>query len=191
MHNVSAININNKIFLIKMKDSILILIAFFPLILGNALAEEIQIEITGEIYNEPCKINNDANFEIDFGKVSIQEMDGKKFKQTKTIEVLCVNNSGAPYITFTSSTGAQGENILKTTGINSSSLGIALYQGGTVDDDFPLKINADKDEIKKGFTQVNTERSYFTFTAVLYKYGREALTAGTFSATATMSIFYV
>ncbi|WP_244848957.1 fimbrial protein [Citrobacter sp. FP75] len=193
MNNASAININSKIFLMKMKvkNGIRILIACFPLTLGSALAEEVQIEITGEIYNEPCKINNDASFEINFGKVSIQEVDGNKFKQTKTVEVLCVNNSGVPYISFTSNTGVQGENILKTTGVNASSLGIALYQGDSVDSRFPLKVNVDKDKIKKGLSQINTERSHFTFTAAPYKYGSEALTAGTFSATATMNIFYV
>lgn len=193
MNNASAININSKIFLMKMKvkNGIRTLITCFPLILGSALAEEVQIEITGEIYNEPCKINNDASFEINFGKVSIQEIDGEKFKQTKTVEVLCVNNSGVPYISFTSSTGVQGENILKTTGVNASSLGIALYQGDSVDSRFPLKVNVDKDKIKKGLSQINTEKSHFTFTAAPYKYGNEALTAGTFSATATMNIFYV
>lgn len=155
------------------------------------MAEDIQINITGEIYNEPCKINNDAGFEIDFGKVSIQEVDGEKFSQTKTVEVLCVNNSGVPYISFISSSGVQGDNILKTTGENSSSLGIALYQGDSVDHGFPLRINVDKDEIKKGLSQINAERSYFTFTAVPYKYGNEPLTAGIFSASATMNIFYV
>ncbi|WP_308461051.1 fimbrial protein [Yersinia enterocolitica] len=54
-----------------------------------------------------------------------------------------------------------------------------------------MKVNIDKDEIKKGLSQVNVERSYFTFTAVPYKYGTAALTAGTFSATATMSIIYI
>lgn len=176
---------------IKVKNVIQVLSAFFLLILGNAIAEEIQIKITGEIYNAPCKINNDTDFNIDFGKISIQEIDGKKFSQTKTVEVLCVNNSGVPYITFTSSSGVQGDNILKTTGVNASSLGIALYQGDSVDNRFPLKINVNKDEIKKGLSQINTERSYFTFTAVPYKYGNEALTAGTFSATATMNIYYI
>lgn len=193
MNNTSAITINSKVFLMKMKvkNGMRILIAFFSLTLGSAMAEEVRIKITGEIYNEPCKINNDAGFEIDFGKVSIQEVDGNKFKQTKTVEVLCVNNSGVPYISFTSSSGVQGDNILKTTGVNASSLGIALYQGDSVDNSFPLKVNVGKDKIKKGLSQINTERSYFTFTAAPYKYGSEVLTAGTFSATATMNIFYM
>lgn len=195
MNNINAININSKIFLMKMKmkvkNGIQILITFFPLTIGSAMAEDVQIKITGEIYNEPCKINNDASVNIDFGKVSIQEVDGKKFSQTKTVEVLCVNNSGVPYINFTSSSGVQGDNILKTTGVNASSLGIALYQGDSVDNRFPLKVNVDKDEIKKGLSQINTERSYFTFTAAPYKYGNDALTAGTFSATAIMNIYYV
>ncbi|MGT3165359.1 fimbrial protein [Yersinia enterocolitica] len=168
-----------------------VIITCFSLSLGNAKADEVQINITGEIYNAPCKINNDVDFDIDFGKVSIQEIDGKKFKQTKTVEVVCANYSGKPYISFISNTGVLGENILKTTGVNSASLGIALYQGDSVDNSYPLKVNIDKDEIKKGLSQVNVERSYFTFTAVPYKYGTAVLTAGTFSATATMSILYI
>lgn len=175
----------------KAKNRIWILITILQLTLGSAMAEDVRIKITGEIYNEPCKINNDAGVNIDFGKVPIQEVDGKKFSQTKTVEVFCVNNSGVPYISFTSSSGVQGDNILTTTGVNAPSLGIALYQGNSVDNSFPLKVNVDKDEIKKGLSQINTERSYFTFTAVPHKYGNVALTAGTFSATATMNIFYV
>ncbi|WP_032695577.1 fimbrial protein [Raoultella planticola] len=168
-----------------------VIIACLSLSLGNAKADEVQIKITGEIYSAPCKINNDVNFDIEFGKVSIQEIDGKAFKQTKTVEVVCADYSGKPYISFTSNTGIVGENILKTTGVNSASLGIALYQGDSVDNSYPLKVNQDKDEIKKGLSQVNVDRRYFTFTAVPYKYGTEALTAGIFSATATMSIFYI
>lgn len=62
-----------------------------------------------------------------------------------------MNNSGVPYISFTSSSGVQGDNILKTTGVNASSLGIALYQGDSVDNSFPLKVNVGKDKIKKGY----------------------------------------
>ncbi|MGT3269602.1 fimbrial protein, partial [Yersinia enterocolitica] len=51
-----------------------VIITCFSLSLGNAKADEVQINITGEIYNAPCKINNDVDFDIDFGKVSIQEI---------------------------------------------------------------------------------------------------------------------
>ncbi|EFH4853762.1 TPA: fimbrial protein [Escherichia coli] len=173
-----------------MKNTILFSLVCIPLFLRNVMADEININITGQIYDAPCKINNDVMFDIDFGKVAIQDIDGKKFKQTKTVEIECVNNSGIPYITLVSSTGTLGENILNTAGVNTSSLGIALYQGDAVDPNYPLKINFGKDEIKKGLSQKNVQKSYFTFTAVPYKYGA-VLTAGKFNATVTMNIFYI
>lgn len=174
-----------------MKNRIRFFILCLSLYIGNAIADEININITGQIYDAPCKINNDVSFDIDFGKVSIQDIDGKKYKQTKTVEIECTNYSGIPYITLVSSAGILGENILNTTGVNTSSLGIALYQGDAVDLNYPLKINRDKEEIKKGLSQKNVHKSNFTFTAVPYKHGAGALTAGKFSATATMNIFYI
>ncbi|MBB7356184.1 fimbrial protein [Escherichia coli] len=174
-----------------MKNKILFLIVCLPLFLENAMADEININITGQIYDAPCKINNDVIFDIDFGKISIQDIDGHKFKQTKTVEIECVNSSGIPYVNLVSSTGVLGENILNTTGVNASSLGIALYQGDAVDSNYPLKINVGKDEIKKGLSQKNFQKSNFTFTAVPYKHGNSVLTAGKFSATVTMNIFYI
>ncbi|EOT8120619.1 fimbrial protein [Escherichia coli] len=174
-----------------MKNIVLFYLLSIPLFLGNTIADEININITGQIYDAPCKINNDVIFDIDFGKVSIQDIDGQKFKQTKTVEIECMNSSGIPYVNLVSSTGVLGENILNTTGVNASSLGIALYQGDAVDSNYPLKINVDKDEIKKGLSQKNFQKSNFTFTAVPYKDGNAVLTAGKFSATVTMNIFYM
>lgn len=180
-----------KIKLEKINSLISVLIICLSSFFREAIADDIQITITGEIYDAPCKINNDVNFEIDFGRISIQEIDGKKFKQTKTVEIECANNSGKPYISLTSSTGVLGDNILNTTGVNTSSLGIALYQGDSVDSGYPLNVNLGVDEIKKGLSQLSVQQGYFTFTAVPYKHGSTALTAGTFSATATMNIFYI
>ncbi|HBA9677362.1 TPA: fimbrial protein, partial [Escherichia coli] len=158
---------------------------------SNISADDVQIKITGEIYDAPCKINNDMSFEIDFGNIIVNEIDGNKFKKTKTVEIDCQNNSGKPYISLKSSTGTLGENILNTMGANTSSLGIALYQGDSVDNSYPLKVNVNMDEIRKGLSHLNVQKSYFTFTAVPYKHGSSALTTGTFSATVTMSIYYV
>ncbi|HHR6143572.1 TPA: fimbrial protein [Providencia alcalifaciens] len=180
-----------KIKLKKINVMIPVMIMCLLLFFSETMADDIQIKITGEIYDAPCKINNDINFEIDFGKLPVQEVDGKKFKQTKMVEIECINNSGKPYISLTSSTGTLGENILNTTGINASSLGIALYQGDSVDSSYPLKVNLGMDEIKKGLSMLNIQQGYFTFTAVPYKNGNAALAVGIFNATVTMSIFYV
>lgn len=163
-----------------------------------ARAVDVNIKITGEIYIPPCKINgNDAEIQVPFGKMSLYDVDGQNNAQTKTVTVSCDYYQGTPYIRIDGTVlqGA-GDNVLKTTGANPSTLGIALYQGGDVNTAYPLRTGAgeqgkDGYKITRGLTGLNTASGTFTFTAVPMKYGSGALTAGTFSATATMSISYV
>ena len=163
----------------------------YSFIYCTVFADEVKIKITGEIYAPPCKINNDLPFDISFGNISLREIDGNNFKQTKTVSVECTNTSGNPYISIVSNTGIIGENILDTNGANKTSLGIALYQGDSIDNNYPLKINTDKDMIRKGLSPTGASVSSFTFTAVPYRNGGTTLIAGTFNATITMNIFYM
>ncbi|HBB8677214.1 TPA: fimbrial protein [Escherichia coli] len=161
-------------------------------------AASVDITITGEIYIPPCKINgNDAEIYIPFDKMSLYDVDGQKNFRTKTVTVSCDNYQGTPYIRI-DGTVLQGaeKNVLQTTGANPSTLGIALYQGKDVNMAYPLKIGAGEQgrygyKIKRGLDGLNSASGVFTFTAVPVKYGSGALTAGTFSATATMNISYL
>lgn len=159
---------------------------------------DINIKITGKIYIPPCKINgNDAEIQMHFGKMSLYDVDGQKNSQTKVVTVSCDYYQGMPYILIDGAVFYGGrDNVLKTTGVNLSTLGIALYQGGDMNTAYPLRIGAGKQgkygyKIMRGLTGQNRASGTFTFTAVPVKYGSGALTAGTFSATATMSISYL
>lgn len=166
----------------------------------SARAVDVNIKITGEIYIPPCKINgNNAEIQVPFGKMSLYEVDGYKNAQTKTVSVSCDYYQGTPYIridgTMLSGAG-NNNNVLKTTGANPSTLGIALYQGNDVNSAYPMNIGAGEQgkfgyKITRGLTGQNNASGTFTFTAVPVKYGSGSLTAGTFSATATMSISYL
>jgi minor pilin subunit PapF len=158
-------------------------------------AVDVTIKITGEIYIPPCVINNDTGIKVSFGEMSLYEVDGEKNAKTTSVNVTCDYYQGTPYI-FVG--GAQlsgaGDNVLKTTGANPSTLGIALYQGGNVDTSHPLKIGQGEQgrygyKITRGLAGQNTASGTFMFTAVPYKHGE--LKAGTFSAIATMSISYL
>ncbi|MBZ8951201.1 fimbrial protein [Escherichia coli] len=161
-------------------------------------AVDVNIRITGEIYIPPCKINgNDTEIQVSFDKMSLYEVDGYKNAKTKTVTVSCDNYQGTPYIRI-DGTVLQGaeKNVLQTTGANPSALGIALYQGKDVNMAYPLKIGAGEQgrygyKIKRGLDGLNSASGVFTFTAVPVKYGSGTLTAGTFSATATMNISYL
>ncbi|TNV16820.1 fimbrial protein [Buttiauxella sp. B2] len=161
-------------------------------------AEDIPIKITGTVQVPPCKINNNTDFNVPFGKISLQKVDGRNYAQPTTVEVSCEYFKGRPYIRLSGGTGQLSgapDNVLKTTGANPETLGIALYQGDSVDTSSPLKIGAGEQgqlgyEIKKGLSASNTQKSQFTFTAVPYKLGSADLNAGTFSASITMSISY-
>ncbi|TQN75924.1 UNVERIFIED_ORG: minor pilin subunit PapF [Citrobacter freundii] len=164
----------------------------------SACAVDVNIKITGEIYIPPCKINgNDAEIQVSFGKMSLYDVDGQKNAQTKTVRVSCDYYQGTPYIRIDGRVlSGAGNNVLQTTGANPSTLGIALYQGGDVNTAYPLRTGAGEQgkygyKITRGLTGQNSASGTFTFTAVPVKYGSGALTAGTFGATATMSISYL
>ena len=162
-------------------------------------AVDVPIKITGTIYIPPCKIKNDTDFKVPFGNIPLQKVDGKSFAQPTTMEVSCEYFQGIPYIRLSGGTGQLSgapDNVLKTTGANPATLGIALYQGNSVDPDNPLRLGAGEQgqyryKIRKGLSAVNVPSSQFTFTAVPYKLGNSELNAGKFSASVTMSISYL
>lgn len=161
-------------------------------------AVDVNIKITGEIYIPPCKINGDtaAGILVDFDKISLYEVDGRNHAKTTAVTVSCDYYQGTPYIRLEGGELRTGDNILKTAGANDTALGIALYQGSDVNTAYPLKVGPGEQgkygyKITRGLTGQNSKSGMFTFTAVPVKYGSEALTAGTFSATTTMSISYL
>lgn len=169
------------------------------LLSAPVMAVDVPIKITGTIYIPPCKIKNDTDFKVSFGKIALQKVDGRNYAQPTTVEVSCEYFQGKPYIRLSGGTGQLSgapDNVLNTTGANPSALGIALYQGDSVDPQNPLRLGDGTQgpygyEITKGLSAVNVQSSQFTFTAVPYKHGNTELNAGTFSASVTMSISYL
>lgn len=158
--------------------------------LPSVYAVDVNIKITGEIIVPACKIDNDATINVSFGDISLYDVNGHDHAQKKTVSITCHSYQGTPYVRMTGiqMTGA-GSHVLKTLGANSSALGIALYQGKSVGSN-ALSLGAGTSgygyPISNGLSGRN-----FTFTAVPYKQGSGTLNAGSFSATATMSITYL
>ncbi|MCU7306750.1 fimbrial protein [Escherichia albertii] len=103
------------------------------LLSAPVMAVDVPIKITGTIYIPPCKIKNDTDFKVSFGKIALQKVDGRNYAQPTTVEVSCEYFQGKPYIRLSGGTGQLSgapDNVLNTTGANPSALGIALYQGG-------------------------------------------------------------
>lgn len=169
------------------------------LVSAQVRAFDVTIKITGTVFVPSCKIKNDTDFNVSFGKIALQKVDGLNYAQPTTVDISCEYFQGKPYIFLSGGTGQLSgapDNVLNTTGANSSVLGIALYQGDSVDPQNPLRLGAGAHgqygyEITKGLSAVNVSNSQFTFTAVPYKHGNADLSAGTFSATVTMNISYL
>lgn len=183
----------------RMKLILLALTGGAMLLSAPLMALDVPIKITGTVYIPPCKIKNDTDFKVSFGKIALQKVDGKNYAKPTTVEVSCQYFQGKPYIRLSGGTGQLSgapDNVLKTIGANPTALGIALYQGGSVDLQNPLKLGAGVQgqygyEITKGLSAVNAPSSQFAFTAVPYKYSNTELKAGTFTASVTMSISYL
>lgn len=163
-----------------------------------ASAVDVDINITGEIYVSPCTINNDTDIQVSFGTMSVSEVDGYNNAKNTVVIVKCEGYEGTPYIQVggTVLSGA-GNNVLKTNGDNESSLGIALYQGFNVDSSYPIIIGEGDNGYgypltnAAGFWESGAGVMFLAFTAVPYKYGSDTLNAGSFTATATMSVNYL
>lgn len=169
-----------------------LIIGCFYLLPPSVNAISIPIKITGKIYTPPCKIENNQNFKISFGNILLKKVNGINYATTATVKVSCSYFQGRPYIHLSGGTGllpGAPDNVLKTTGVNHLTLGIALYQGKGVDKKTPLRVGYSY-EIIKGFSALNTKSSNFTFTAVPYKKDSSKLEAGTFSASVMMNISY-
>ncbi|WP_097738857.1 fimbrial protein [Escherichia coli] len=159
-------------------------------------AMEIPIKISGTIYIPPCIIEDDASVHVSFGTLDASNINGNNYSKSKSLNVKCTYTTGKPYIHVLGDNVhyKNQNNVLKTTGSNSTALGIALYQGESVDISYPLNLGAGDQgkygyEIKKGFS--GSGNSFiFTFTAVPINYSTQELIAGSFNATMVITITY-
>ncbi|EAV4565506.1 fimbrial protein [Salmonella enterica] len=182
----------------RMRLMLLALMGGVMLLPAPLMAVDVPIKITGTIYIPPCRINNDIELNVHFENIALQKVDGQNYAQPVPVKVDCEYFQGSPYIYLSGGTGhlaGAPDNVLKTTGANPSALGIALYQGSSVDSQNPLKLGFSEPGkpgqiIRKGLSIVNAQNSSFTFTAVPYKHGSADLKAGRFDASVTMSISY-
>jgi minor pilin subunit PapF len=160
-----------------------------------ASADDIIINITGEIVVPPCLVNNGGTIDVDFGDVSVTDVANARNVKTLNVPVSCIHYLGTPYVKVsgTQLSGA-ASNILAT---NISNFGIALYQGSSTS--VPMVLGNGTSygtagyigyPVQSGLSAVNDASSTFTFTAVPYKQGSGFPAAGAFSASANMSISY-
>lgn len=166
--------------------------------LSASASEDYRIIITAEITIPPCTINNNSPINISFGKMANFKIDGKNYAQAKTVNIECHYYNGTPYIAVIGSAlnGAPSNILQASAGANTGKLGIALYQGGNVNNSYPLYIGAGTQgkfgyQLNTGFSGSGSSRQ-FTFTSVPYVIGNNRdLTGATFTASATMNIDYL
>ncbi|EJJ1300009.1 fimbrial protein [Salmonella enterica] len=174
---------------------------FFLLAVTNistVYADSVTVKINGEIFVPPCDINigGSGKYRMEFGKIPLYQINNYNFYKTKTINITCKYYQGRPYIHLSGYTlSGANDNVIRTSGVNTNTLGIALYQGTGIDPNYPLRVGGgdqgDGYEIMKGLSHRNSEVSQFTFTAVPYKNRNSTLYAGVFMASVTMKISYL
>ncbi|MFZ1874767.1 MAG: fimbrial protein, partial [Chania sp.] len=141
----------------------------------------------------PCNINGGNDITVDFGTISILNVDGIQGAKSTTVTVNCGYYQGTPYVHVvgTQLVGAPG-NVLRPSSDGIGNFGIALYMGSSVNSGDALLLNGSGNgyPITKGLTNINSTSSNFTFTAVPYKTSELQLSTGSFSAGASMAIVY-
>ncbi len=154
----------------------------------RAMALDIPINITGTIMIPPCKINNGQVIEVSFGDIVTTDISNKKNIREVTVPVKCSYIHGDMYLKVTGSQLGNDNNVLAT---NLSGVGIALWQGTGTDTKMILgEGNGRGYRLIKGIQMDSQGNGNFTFTAIPFKSNPQALTTGTFEASASMSIMY-
>ncbi|WP_175610752.1 fimbrial protein [Escherichia coli] len=149
----------------------------------------VNINIKGEVKIPPCFINNGQNILVDFNRVDIRSLNESAISKKIEIPIQCSYYQGEPYILINGTVMDSQVNTLKTTGVNTEHLGVRLYQGGQVNETNLLNLNK-AIRIQSGITNKNNSQGLLTLTAALWVDGKEALTPGQFSSTATIGLYY-
>ncbi len=157
---------------------------------ADALSPEITINISATVIVPPCTVNNGDPININFRNISISDIANTSYVKKQSVPVKCAYFNGTPYVKISGEQLTGGaSNVLKTSITN---FGIALYQGDGQSK--PMNIGEGSDgigyAITTGYSGMNVAEGTYLFTAVPYQTGNSALTAGSFQASATMSIIY-
>ncbi|MCU6345185.1 fimbrial protein [Escherichia coli] len=155
---------------------------------SQALAIDINVNVKGAIQIPPCQINGGRVIEVDFGDISVVSLSDARNHRKVTVPVICNYVQGDAYVKLTGTQLGDNQNVLAT---NLKDFGIALYQGEGVTTKLNLGEGKSNGQNTIGFPLTQgLIGDTFTFTAVPFQNGTNALTAGAFYASANMSISY-
>lgn len=159
-------------------------------------ADNVNVSITGTVQIPTCTINGGKTIEVNFGNLPVGNLSSGQYPLTRQVNVYCPYSNSIPFIRITGSTlpGAPHNNVLAST---VSNFGIALYQGS--DQSKPMLLGSGITiegvgmgyVLTQGFTENGNGNAILTFTAVPWAASSAVLKAGSFSATATMSVNYL
>ncbi len=167
-----------------------ITLSLFYSIKGYAL--DYSINISGNVLTSPCIINDGNPINIDFNDIPTSSVGTDKIKKEIKLAVSCGYYGALPYVKLTGNKLEGIDNVIAT---NIKGFGIALYQGaGTTT---KLLIGEGKVTGQGGIGYRITDgisggpgSLTFTFTAIPFSSIPDMLEAGSFSATANLSIIY-
>ena len=155
------------------------------------IAEDIPINITGEVFLTSCQVNNGKVIEVDFGDISVTDVSNARNQKTIAIPVSCDYSQGTAYVKVTGSQLGSYTNVLAS---NVTNFGIALYQGEGTSTKLVLGNGLGNTTTSIGYPITNglsgTDTGVFVITAVPFKDGSSQLEAKAFSASASISITY-
>ncbi|MFW0929551.1 MULTISPECIES: fimbrial protein [unclassified Providencia] len=159
----------------------------------SSLAVDVPIKISGTVKVPPCIINKNEKIIFNFKTVQIDKVNNHDNSITKEISIDCQYYQGKPYINVVGDKLANApNNVLNTKG--NTGLGIALYQGSSVNNTYPLiignNINSLGNEIINGLSGKGQKNGIFSITAVPYALNTSNLAPGKFESTAKIVITY-
>lgn len=160
---------------------------------SNSFAVDVPITISGVIKIAPCIINKNEKIVFNFNTIQMDNIDNVSNFITKDIPIDCQYYQGKPYVNVVGDKLAGApNNVLQTKG--NTGLGIALYQGISVNSSYPITIGNNisnlGSEIINGLSGKGQANGNFSITAVPYAVNTSKLIPGKFESTAKIIITY-
>jgi minor pilin subunit PapF len=159
----------------------------------SSFAVDVPINISGIIKIAPCIINKNEKITFNFKAIQVQNIDNHYGAVTKELPIECQYYQGKPYVNVIGNRLENApNNVLKTQG--NTGLGIALYQGSTINASYPIPIGNSSSElgvqITNGLVGQGQTQGTFSITAVPYAENISDLAPGKFESTAKIIITY-
>lgn len=179
-----------------MKRLVCIFYIFIMTFINQSVAEDIKVNISGNVIFPPCSLNGGRAINIIFDNINDAYTNEVPIFKQQIIYVECGYYTGTPYLTIEGQSlpGAPGHVLnLSHDGGGESAIGVEFYQGITASEEMKISLGSDpyKNKLTSGLNVSNSPTGNLFLRAVIFRLANKELLAGSYSGSATMTMSYL